>query len=319
MKVRIVEVGPRDGLQNEPTLVPTSTKLQWVRKLRAAGEKELELGAFVRPERVPQMADTPRIVKGFLSKEEKPARSDLRNWCLVPNAKGLERAWEAGVDHLALFTAATDGFTMKNIGVSVDASLQEYSEVILQAKRLWKSAGRTSGRRLRVRGYVSTAFGCPFEGKVAPSQPLKVVEKLLAMGIDEISIGDTIGVATPRDVERVMRPALKMAGAAALAGHFHDTRGGALANALRSLDLGVRILDASAGGLGGCPFAPGATGNLATEDLVYLLEGMGVRTGIDLNELCRATDWLAQRMKRSVASRYWNAWKASSTRSARRQ
>ena len=194
--------------------------------------------------------------------------------------------------------------------MSVENSLIEYRRVIQVAR----SELRKKGKQLRVRGYVSTAFGCPFEGAVSPRKPLGVLERLLELGADEVSLGDTIGVATPKAVEKVIAPALRLAGAKRLAGHFHDTRGTALANALRAIDLGVRILDSSAGGLGGCPFAPGASGNLATEDLVYMLDGMGIHSGIDLNRLCRSSWRLAEKMNRPISSRYLSAWMTSQAR-----
>ncbi|MGZ3709145.1 MAG: hydroxymethylglutaryl-CoA lyase, partial [Bdellovibrionota bacterium] len=222
-------------------------------------------------------------------------------WCLVPNRRGLERAVAAGATQIAVFTAATESFAKRNIGMSIRESLQEFGAVVADARR----------HRMKVRGYVSTAFGCPFEGEVSAKKALRVVEKLAALGVDEISIGDTIGVATPNQVDDRIKPALKMLGESKTAVHFHDTRGGALANSLRALELGVRIFDSSAGGLGGCPFAPGATGNLATEDLVYMMERMGARTGIDLELLCETSLKMAQRMKRPIASRYVLAFRNS--------
>jgi hydroxymethylglutaryl-CoA lyase len=299
--VRIFEVGPRDGLQNEPRALglPLEAKLRFVEGLVAAGVRDLELGAFVRADKVPQMADTDQIFERIRARKLKLAPA--RAWSLVPNLKGLERALAAGATHLAVFTAATDSFTRRNIGMSVEESLAEFSRVIREAKA-------RGGKSIHVRGYVSTAFGCPFEGKVAPKKAMKVIEKLARLGVEEVSIGDTIGVATPKAIEAVMKPALKLLGAKKVAGHFHDTRGTALANALRALELGVRTLDSSAGGLGGCPFAPGATGNLATEDLVYMLDGMGVRTGLKLDSLCRTSLELFQALKRPIASRYLQAY-----------
>jgi hydroxymethylglutaryl-CoA lyase len=298
-RVSVFEVAPRDGLQNEKAVVTTARKLAFVKDLVAAGVRDLELGAFVRQDKVPQMSDTDALYRAVARR--KLRLGGARAWALVPNEKGMERAIAAGVTHVAVFTAATESFARRNIGMSIAESLKGYERVIRMA----------DARGISVRGYVSTAFGCPFEGKVAPRKALRVVEALFDLGVTQVSIGDTIGVATPAGVEAVMRPALRLAPPAAIAGHFHDTRGTALANALRALDLGVRTLDSSAGGLGGCPFAPGATGNLATEDLVFMLEGLGLKTGIDLDLLCRASLRLARPLGKPLASRYLQAWKSS--------
>ncbi|MBI2711899.1 MAG: hydroxymethylglutaryl-CoA lyase [Bdellovibrio sp.] len=303
--VRIFEVGPRDGLQNEARIVSFQDKLQLVNSLIAAGIKDIELGAFVRADRVPQMADSEKIYLAIQTGKLK--LNQARPWCLVPNRKGLERALSVGASHIAVFTAATESFVKRNIGMSIQQSLKEFEQVILKAKR-------EIGPRLKVRGYVSTAFGCPFEGRVRPVQALRVIQRLADIGADEISIGDTIGVATPGGVDALIPSALKVLGVKATAVHFHDTRGTALANALRSLDYGVRIFDSSVGGLGGCPFAPGATGNLATEDLVYMLEGMGMKTGISLDLLCRESLRFSKKMKRPLASRYLQAFATAKPR-----
>lgn len=291
--VTLFEVGPRDGLQNEAKVLSVEDKLWFISGLIAAGIRDLEIGAFVRPDRVPQMADTDLLYLELKKKAQAQTETPVRAWSLVPNEKGLERALKVGVTHIALFTAATDTFARRNIGMSIDESLAVFKRMMVTAK----------AHGLRVRGYVSTAFGCPFEGKVSAQKALAVVEKLANLDVDQISIGDTIGVATPKQVEEVIQPALKLLGSEKVAGHFHDTRGTALANSLRALDLGIRILDSSAGGLGGCPFAPSATGNLPTEDLVYMLNGMGIRTGIDLDQLCQVSIELARRMQRPLSSR----------------
>lgn len=291
--VTVFEVGPRDGLQNESKILSVEDKLWFISGLIQAGIRDLEFGAFVRPDRVPQMADTDLLYPELEKKRQALVENSVRTWSLVPNEKGLERALKVGVKHIALFTAATDTFARKNIGMSIDESLAVFKKMRVTAKAY----------SLQVRGYVSTAFGCPFEGKVSAQKALEVVEKLAELEVDQISIGDTIGVATPKQVEELMKPALKLLGPKKVAGHFHDTRGTALANSLRALDLGVRILDSSAGGLGGCPFAPSATGNLPTEDLVYMLNGMGLRTGIDLDQLCQVSLELARRMQRPLSSR----------------
>jgi hydroxymethylglutaryl-CoA lyase len=204
----------------------------------------------------------------------------------------------AGARHVAVFTAATETFTLKNIGMSINESLSEFAHIVRESKR----------QGIKVRGYVSTAFGCPYEGEVSPAKALRVVERLLEIGVTQVSIGDTIGVATPKNVDRMIRPALRMAGSRRIAVHFHDTRGTALANTLRALEEGVRVIDSSAGGLGGCPFAPSATGNLATEDLIYMLNGMGIRSGIDLQKLCQVSLKFSKRIKRPLTSRYLQAF-----------
>lgn len=292
----VFDVGPRDGLQNEARPVTLAQKLALAQGLIDAGVRDLELGAFVRPDRVPQMADTDQIYRALGSGKLKLGRA--RAWSLVPNRKGMERAIQAGAKNIAVFTAATDSFTKRNIGMTVQESLLEFAEVMSLALEYG----------ILVRGYVSTVFGCPFEGKVAPAKALRVIDALARLGVEQISVGDTIGVATPNQVNEIVVPAMRAHGAARVAVHFHDTRGTALANTLRAFELGVRTADASAGGLGGCPFAPGASGNLATEDLVYMLEGMGVKTGINLEKLCKTSLKLLRAMKRPVSSRYLQAY-----------
>lgn len=297
--VEVIEVGVRDGLQNESRAVSFEDKLWLAQSLIRAGIKNLELGAFVRPDRVPQMADTPQMYAAVKAGTLK--LKGARAWALVANQKGLDRALEAGVKNIAIFTAATDSFAKKNIGLSVAESLQEFKSIALQAQ----------AEGVGIRGYVSTVFGCPFEGKVAPAKALKVIEKLAKLGVDEISVGDTIGVATPKGVDAIVQPGLKLLGKKQFAVHFHDTRGTALANTLRSLEHGVSRVDASAGGLGGCPFAPGATGNLATEDLVYMLHGMGIKTGIKLEELAKTSLEFSKKIGRPLTSRYLAAFAAN--------
>lgn len=297
--ITLFEVGPRDGLQNECNPVSLSTKLSFISGLVAAGVRELEIGAFVRPDKVPRMADTERIYRAIARGSLRLGRA--RGWSLVPNSRGLDRALAVGARNLALFTAASDRFNRANIGMSIQDSLRGYAEMIQR--------GKSEG--VRFRGYVSTAFGCPFQGRVPAGKALRVIERLAELGVEQISIGDTIGVATPNQVDDVVGPALKALGARRVAVHFHDTRGTALANTLRALELGVTTIDSSAGGLGGCPFAPGATGNLATEDLVYLLNGLGLRSGIDLDRLCRVSLAMARRMRRPLSSRYLAAYAAS--------
>ena len=297
--VRIFEVGPRDGLQNEPKVLTLKEKIDLVEGLVAAGFRDIELGAFVRADRVPQMQDSDLLYAAIQNGRLKLPK--VQAWCLVPNRKGLQRALRVGAKNIAVFTAASETFARKNIGMSIEESLLEFKRTIQMGRNIL-------GDGLRVRGYISTAFGCPFEGKIRPLKILRIIEKLLEMGIPQISVGDTIGVATPKGVDDVIRSAVNQWGSAAIAVHFHDTRGTALANSLRSLDIGVRTVDSSAGGLGGCPFAPGAAGNLATEDLVYMLNGMGMNTGINLDRLCQLSIVLAKKMKRPISSKYVNAY-----------
>lgn len=298
-RVSIFEVGPRDGLQNEPRPVSLADKVWFILGLAQAGVRDIEVGAFVRPDRVPQMAEVEKIYSRLQQGSFK--RSKAREWCLVPNLRGLERARASGAKRIAVFTAASESFNQRNIGMSIRESLDVIAQV-----------AQAASRDVEVRGYVSTAFGCPFEGKIAPKKVLSVIERLGDLGVSQVSIGDTIGVGTPNQVDLIVKPALKILGKKGVAVHFHDTRGTALANTLRSLECGVRVVDSSAGGLGGCPFAPGATGNLATEDLVYMLHGMGFRTGIDLERLCRVSLALSKRMRRPLSSRYLQAYAAGS-------
>lgn len=276
-RVRIVEVGPRDGLQNEPITVSTAAKIRFITMLAEAGLTDIEVGAFVSPQRVPRMADTAEVLAHL------PPLPSVRYITLVPNMRGLDRAMAAGARAIAVFTAASDTFNQRNVGMHIAESLQEFRTLIPVAR----DAG------LWVRGYVSTAFVCPYEGPIAPEQVVPIAQALLDMGADEISIGDTIGHATPEDVARlngVLLPAIPLS---RLAYHLHDTRGNALSNVQQALRDGIAIFDASAGGLGGCPFAPGAAGNLATESLLELLHSLGIETGVDRARLAEATRFLA--------------------------
>jgi hydroxymethylglutaryl-CoA lyase len=306
--ISVFEVGPRDGLQNEARKVKLEDKAWFISKLIEVGIKEIEIGAFVRRQRVPQMGDTEKLVS-ILRKDTSFRRAHA--WSLVPNLHGLERANACGLSRLAVFTAASETFNQHNIEMSIAESLKTISEIVkAAAQNSGQSSGRGSQQKTEFRGYVSTAFGCPFEGKVSPRKALKVIERLAKLGIRQISIGDTIGVATPNQVDAVVGSALKMLGSERIAVHFHDTRGLALVNTLRALELGATQVDSSAGGLGGCPFAPGATGNLATEDLVYMLHGLGLKTGIDLDRLSDVSLEMARRMGRPVSSRYLSSYAA---------
>jgi hydroxymethylglutaryl-CoA lyase len=289
--VTIVEVGPRDGLQNEQARVSTADKIAFVDRLSAANLPVIEVSAFVSPKWVPQMADAAEVFRGIMR------RPGIRYTALVPNVAGLDRALAAGVDEIAIFAAATDAFSRKNINQSVDESLATYKEV----------CDRARAAQLRVRGYVSTAFGCPYEGDVAPERVADVVQRIAALGVFEVAVSDTIGVAHPGQVPRVLDAVLSVLPAERVALHFHDTRGTALANVLASLPFGIRTFDASAGGLGGCPYAPGAAGNLATDDLVYMLNGLGVDTGVSLDALSEASAFIATKIDHRLPSRYAQA------------
>ncbi len=299
-RIEIFEVGVRDGLQNESRPVRTGDKIRLAQGLIDAGIRRLELGAFVRSDRVPQMADTEKVYAAIQSGKLNLGRA--RAYALVPNMHGMERAIASGAKGIAVFTAATESFAKKNIGMSINESLSVFKEIVQEAKRV----------KIEVRGYVSTAFACPFEGRVAPKKAIDVVMRLAALGIPEISVGDTIGVATPKGVYEVLGTLVKKAGRKTrIAAHFHDTRGTALANALAALEVGIEIFDSSAGGLGGCPFAPGATGNLATEDLVYMMEGMGIKTGVNLEKLAATSLAFNRILGRPISSRYLQAYASS--------
>ncbi|GGA32496.1 hydroxymethylglutaryl-CoA lyase [Kroppenstedtia guangzhouensis] len=271
-EVTLVEVGLRDGLQNESRILSTAEKKQLAERLIAAGVKELEITSFVHPRWIPQLSDAAELASSL------PNRPDVRYRALVPNRKGLERALETPVDEFAVFLSASETHNRKNINKCIEETYPVLEEVVREAL----SHGK------RVRGYVSTVFGCPYEGEVPVANTVEICERLLKMGVYEISLGDTIGVATPRQVKEKLKTLAGVLPVERLAGHFHDTRGTALVNAYVSLEMGITTLDSAFGGLGGCPYAPGAAGNVATEDLVYMLEQEGIRTGIDLETLCAA-------------------------------
>ena len=290
--MRIFEVGPRDGLQAEPTIVPTDAKLRFLSLLADAGLREIESTSFVRPDTIPQLADADEVMTRL---ERRPG---VRYPVLVPNQRGLERAIAAGADAICLVTAATDGYVQHNIGMSIDESLAAFAPIASEARR----------RGWWIRAYVSTSFGCPYEGEVPEQAVVSVAERLLRLGVDELSISDTLGVAVPTDIRRVVGALLGAGiGADALALHLHDTRGTALANVVTAMELGVRGFDASAGGTGGSPFAPGSAGNLATEDLVYLLDREGVRSGVDLDGVLVAARFISEALGRPLDSRLGRA------------
>jgi len=289
--VKIVEVGPRDGLQNEKATLPAEAKIAFITALGDAGLRVIEAGAFVSPKWVPQMADTAEVYRNI------PKDPGVEYPVLVPNEKGLDRAIDAGVTSIAIFTAASETFNKRNINMSIEESFANYAPV----------AARARAEGVRVRGYVSTAFGCPYEGDVPPEKVLEVAARLLDLGCYEVSIGDTIGVGNPMQVQGVVGMLLQVIPAKRLAMHFHDTRGTALANTLAALEMGIATFDASAGGLGGCPYAPGASGNMATEDLVYMLDRMGIETGVDLKRLVQAASIIAPYLDHPLPGRYLQA------------
>ncbi|MEI6245210.1 MAG: hydroxymethylglutaryl-CoA lyase [Acidobacteriota bacterium] len=291
MQMSIVEVGPRDGLQNEAALVPVAEKIAFVDRLAAAGHSRIEVSAFVSPKWIPQLADAVDVFGGITP------QPGVRYSALVPNAKGLERAITSGVTDIAIFAAASETFSRKNINQSIDESFAGYADVMAEAT--------TAG--MRVRGYLSTCFGCPFEGNVPPARVAELTTRLLDLGVYEVAISDTIGVAHPGQVKALLSLLTSQFRASQLALHFHDTRGTALANVLAALDFDITTFDSSAGGLGGCPYAPGASGNLATEDLVYMLHGLGLATGIDLDRLTDASLALEPSLTHRLPSRYVNA------------
>lgn len=291
--VRVVEVGPRDGLQNEKALIPTPQKIQFIHMLADAGLPVVEATSFVSPRAIPQLSDASEVMLGLT---RRPSTSYP---VLVPNVKGMERALAAGVRAIAVFTAASESFTRHNINTTIDESLANFRPVVALARQ----------NGVAVRGYISTVFGCPYEGKVEVAQVLHVARALLEMGVGELSLGDTIGVATPNQVVDVIDLLVNDGSipVSQLAVHFHDTRGTALANVLVALQLGISIVDSSAGGLGGCPYAPGAAGNLATEDLLYMLHGMGIQTGVDLDKVVAASRFIAPLLGHPPTSKYYQA------------
>ena len=290
--VRIYEVGPRDGLQNEAHLIPTATKARFIDLLADAGLREIEATSFVAPRAVPQLADADDLLSVL------QRRAGVRYPVLVPNLRGLARAEAGGADAVAVFTAATDAFTEANIGMSIETSLRAFAPVLERASELgwWR------------RGYVSTAFGCPYTGRVEPAQAVEVALRLLELGVDEVCFGDTIGVGVPHQVTALTALAMD-AGIplGRIAYHFHDTRGTALANVAAGLDAGVRCFDASTGGTGGCPYAPGAAGNLATEDLVYFLDASGWEHGVALAGVLEAARFVAAALGRPLATKVGQA------------
>jgi len=286
-RVRIVEVGPRDGLQNEKALIPTADKIELIDRLSATGLQSIEATSFVSPKWVPQLADAAEVFSGITR------RPGVRYPVLVPNLQGYERARAVGVDEVAVFTAASEAFNRKNINAGIDESLARFAPVIERA--------RADG--VAVRGYVSTVLGCPYQGEVPVADVVRVARELHLMGCYEISLGDTIGVGTPARARAMLRAVSEAVPMPALAIHFHDTYGQALANILACLEEGVSVVDSAVSGAGGCPYAKGASGNVASEDVVYMLHGLGIETGVDLPALAETGRWLASRLGRETGSK----------------
>ncbi|SDF97921.1 hydroxymethylglutaryl-CoA lyase [Limimonas halophila] len=285
-RVTLVEVGPRDGLQNEPQPVSADTRIALVDRLAAAGLPVVEAGAFVSPRWVPQMADSDAVLTGITP------RPGVRYPVLVPNTKGLDKALASGAREIAVFAAASETFSKKNINASIAESLERFAPVMEQA--------RANG--VAVRGYVSCVLGCPYEGAIAPEQVAWVAERLMELGCYEVSLGDTIGVGTPLKARRLVETVGARVPVEKLAAHFHDTYGQALANLVTVLDQGIATVDTAVAGLGGCPYAPGAAGNVATEDVLYMLDGMGIATGADLHAVAAIGRWISEQLDRPIAS-----------------
>ncbi len=293
--IRIVEVGPRDGLQNEKSILSTDDKFEFIRLLSETGLKTIETTSFVKAPAIPQMADAHEL---YTRVRDQLGKTEVSYPCLVPNMHGLNDALALGVKEIALFSATSDTFAKKNVNATVAETFDRMRPVAQEAKK----------NGLRVRAYVSTAYGCPYEGDIALPKLAKVIEDFMAMDVYEISIGDTTGVATPKQVEESLKVLVPQFGVAKLAMHFHDTRGMALTNILKSIEAGITTFDASAGGLGGCPYAKGATGNVATEDVWYLCHSLGLKTGVNLDKLVAASSFILQKVGKDTASKFLRAY-----------
>ncbi|KAH0359865.1 aldolase, partial [Aureobasidium melanogenum] len=296
--VRIVEVGPRDGLQNIKDVVPTATKIELINRLAQTGLQTIEATSFVSPRWVPQLSDAKTVME---SMKLSVAKDDISFPVLVPNMKGLEAALALDVKEIGVFLSATDGFSRNNINCSVEVSLVRAQAVVERARE----------QNVRVRGYLSCVVDCPYDGRTSPLIVLKMAKKMLEMGCFEVSLGDTTGTATPQDIRRLLEVLLKEIPAAKLAGHFHDSYGQAIANVKEAYRLGIRAFDSSVGGLGGCPYSPGAKGNVATEDLVFCFENMGIDTGVNLAKLANIGDWISQQLRVPNGSQVSSALVAS--------
>ncbi|EPG66400.1 HMGL-like protein [Leptospira wolffii serovar Khorat str. Khorat-H2] len=297
MALKITEVGPRDGLQNEKLAIPTQDKLVFIQKLVQAGLKNIEATSFVKKEAIPQLGDAKELSAGL------NFHSGTNFSALTPNLKGYQAAIEAGFREVAVFTAASESFVKKNINRTIRESIEGFSEIFKEARK----------DGVLVRGYVSTVIDCPYEGKIAPEKVLEVSKILLDQGAYEISLGETIGTAVPSEVETLLNLLLREIPAEKLAGHFHDTYGMAISNVQKSYEMGIRSFDSSSGGLGGCPYAKGASGNLATEDLVYYFHKSGIQTGIDLSKLMEASSFMEGLLQRKLSSRSYIALRAKAT------
>jgi hydroxymethylglutaryl-CoA lyase len=291
--IEIFEVGPRDGLQNESVILSPDQRLTLIEKLILSGIKQIEIGAFVRPDRVPQMAGTEELYKSERLHRLQRQHPDVRFWSLVPNEKGLQRAFECGAKNIAVFGGATESFVSKNIGMSIQQSLDAFTRVVRQAKQ----------NQQNVRGYISVCWVCPYEGEVQPVAVVRVAQAMLDMGIPQISLGDTIGRAHPEKTESLITALFKIAPAERFAVHFHDTYGMAVANIDRSIHLGITTIDSSIGGLGGCPYAAGATGNVATEDVYTLLEGYDNAQKLDATKLLEAAEYAREVLGKQLPSK----------------
>lgn len=292
--VSLVEVGLRDGLQNEKQTIPTSVRVEMAMRLANAGSQRMELGAFVRADKIPQMAGSKEVVQQVLQlQKDKKIAKNVEFSVLVPNEKGMQEALTSGIREIAIFAACSETFSQKNINCSIEESFGRFAPVMALAKK----------NKIKVRGYLSTCFGCPYEGAVDEKVVVKLAERLHKTGCYEVSIGDTIGVAQPGQVKSIFSKLKKKVPAKKLAGHFHDTRGTALVNIYTAYQLGIKIFDTSLGGLGGCPYAPGAAGNVATEDVVYMFHGMGVQTGIDLQQILEINSWMSTQMNKALPSK----------------
>jgi len=290
--VTIVEVGPRDGLQNEKMVVDVNDKIELISQLANAGLKNIEAGSFVSPKWIPQMAGSDVVFRA-LGNDIQPRHPEIIFSALTPNEFGLDRAIECGVKEVAVFAAASESFSQKNINCSITESLARFTPVLAKAK----------AKNMRVRGYVSCVLGCPYEGQISPQQVKKVTEQLLAMGCYEVSLGDTTGVGTPASTAALLNELLDRIPAEKLAMHMHDTYGQALANILIALQMGISVIDSSIAGLGGCPYANGASGNVATEDLVYMLDGLGIKHGVDMDKLLIAGNAISSKLNRANGSK----------------
>lgn len=286
-KIKIVEVGPRDGLQNEAKQIPVSVKIELINRLNETGLQVIEAGSFVSPKWIPQMADTLEVLQSITRKPQ------ISYPVLVPNLKGLELALQAGVTEIAIFAASSESFSQKNINCSIAESLQRFKEIFENAQ----------AHKLKVRGYISCVLGCPYEGDIDPQAVTHVAEALYNLGCYEISLGDTIGVGTAKSAVNLIQQVKEVIPTEAIAVHFHDTYGQALANIYAVIQEGISVIDSSVAGLGGCPYAPGASGNVATEDVIYLLNGLGINTGIDLDQLCSAGNYISQFLERPNRSK----------------